>query len=249
MSDIVQNTLFHSLGDGARPTKFRVQIMPPQSLLNKYNLKIEDLDIQCTSTKLPSVSSQVIDYKFKGRNIPLPGFQEYDQTWTCTFYNMENNAIRRLLIDWLLSNKNHQYFNNATSMNKMDWDYTMIHIYQLDYEYSKTTQIVSCVNAFPTSVGEIELNAESLNQIQTFNVEFRFSHFEINTISINGKTANDIAQEIQSAVQKITNNIVKSISNTLKNKVINPLFEAIGNSKVGKFFGSSFESLNDFLDN
>jgi T4-like virus tail tube protein gp19 len=248
MSDILQNKLYSVLGDGGRPTKFKLNLMPPRQLMNKYNLKFEDLDILCHATTLPSLSAQITEYKFKGRTIPLPGIQEYNQTWTCTFYNHENHNLRQLMIDWLLSAQTHNYSENLSSLHKIDIDLSMIHLYQVDYEFDKDMVVYTMVNAFPKNISEIELNSESLSQIESFTVEFAYSYFEINKISGVGLTANDIADKIQTGIQKIANNIFKSVSNTIKNKVINPLTDTIANSKVGKFIGESLESFEDFID-
>lgn len=222
MSDLIQNKLNSVVGDVARPTKFKCAIFPPSTV--KFNISLnggdaspkdvssnqaaEYLDYFCFSSSFPGVSADTLDFKYKGRNIPIKSVQNYEQTWTATFYNDERHAVRKLFIDWVLLGQRHQYTTNlSTEKNE---EFPSISIYQLDYELTKDMVIYSMMNVYPRNVGNVEVSYDNLNQVETFTVEFSFSHFEIIQVEGNGLTSSEISSLIQSTIQNTLNGIRNS---------------------------------------
>ena len=88
MASQIQNLLEKTLGDGARSTNFEVFFnMGSDTILNDKNILIK-------STALPTRSHQIIDFKYRGKSIPLRGQTKYSQTWECTFYITERHDVR-----------------------------------------------------------------------------------------------------------------------------------------------------------
>lgn len=242
MSDIIQNTINKVVGEGARPTKFKCQIFLPKTLLSKYGLTYNDLDIFGFTGSFPGYTTETLDYKFKGRNIPLKGVQNYEQKWTATFYNDENHKIRQLFLDWIENNQNEHFyeFNESVEFNPI-----LLHIYQMNYELERDTALYTLVNVFPTNISSIELSYENLNQIESFSVEFSYSHFEYSIIERSGLTSNEIANKIQSTIQNVTNKVFSSIMNKAKEKLL-PVTDYIEN-KVSGLFSYAQDKMSDFL--
>lgn len=251
MSDLIQNKMNNLLGDLARPTKFKCIIYPPDQA--KFQLSMnggdanpttlsstnaaEYLDWFCYAASFPGVTVEQIDFKYRGRNLPVRSIQTYEQTWTATFYNDEKHAVRRLFIDWALLGQNHLYAGGATR----NYD-TMpsISIYQQDFELTKDMVVYTMMNVFPKSVGAIETSYDNLNQVESFTVEFAFTHFEINTVSGTGLTSQEVSSMIQSTIQNTINNIkdkaldfARDIGSSLLDKakdLVSPYTEKISES-------------------
>lgn len=221
MSDVIQNRIFQVIGDGARPAKFKATININQKLLEKYNVQLQDIDVFCFQAQIPEMRAGNIEYKYKGRNIPVPSVQEFEQTIALQFYNDEKHTLRRLFLDWIESNQVEVYDGHKTEFTKDDLAPTSIFLYQLNYELNKETTIYSLWNVFPISVGEIEFNSESLNEKQIFTVTFKYSHFDLNTVKGIGMTADDLQNAVKSTIREITNSVMNDVK-TAATKIAEP---------------------------
>lgn len=237
MSDILQNKFYTVLGDGARSAKFRTQILVPDELLGDF--KGSDLDFITKSASFPSFEVQTTDIKFKGRSIPIPGIQEYSKKATFTFYNDENHTIRKVFLDWMNRSQTHRFDNSI----QLDPKFISVHLFQLNYELDKDTVAYSLFNAFPTSVSEIDVSSDTQSEVETFTVDFSYSHFSVNQISGVGLTSDDIAQQLKNAAQSIANTFVKQVKNVVGGAV---------DALIGKaldFIGlqDPYNSMDDFI--
>ena len=214
MSDVIQNRIFQVLGDGARPSKFKATININSKLLEKYNVQLQDIDVLCFQSPVPEVRAGNIEYKYKGRNIPVPSVQEYEQTIQLQFYNDEKHRLRRLFLDWIESNQVEVYTDNLTEFTRDDLAPSSIFLYQLNYELNKETVIYSLWNVFPVSVGELDFNSESINEKQIFNVSFKYTHFEINAVKGIGMTADDLQNAVKQTIKDITNSVMNDVKST-----------------------------------
>ncbi len=83
MSSAIQNIIEHALGDGARPSKFDLQVLMPTATLYP---DAESLSILAKTTSFPGKQHEIITLKHKGRSIPMRGQVRYTHSWDCTFY-------------------------------------------------------------------------------------------------------------------------------------------------------------------
>lgn len=247
MADIIQNKMNQVMGDLARPTKFKCQIFPPKeikcelSILNEGDSATSStseisqyLDYFCHATSFPGLTVETIDFKYRGRTLPVKSVQTYQQKWTATFYNDEKHAVRKLFLDWMTYDQAYQ-FEDKTKGN-FEGILPSISIYQLDFEMSKDCVVYTMMNVFPTNVGEVSVQYDGLNQIETFTVEFAYTHFEINTISGEGLTSSEVTSLIKNTIQ----NTINSVTNTLKDAVFGALDDLV--SPVLHSVSDSFEN-------
>jgi len=106
MSSGVQNLLDSVLNDGARPSKFEVYFS-----FKDPNTGISSTDIVFLgkTTSFPSKSHSPVDFKYKGRKIPIKGQVKYNQVWDCTFYLTEDHKLKYVFDNWMESLDNIHY--------------------------------------------------------------------------------------------------------------------------------------------
>ena len=250
MSDIIQNGMYKVLGDMSRPTKFKCMIFLPKILKN-ISVKEQDIDTYCKATSFPSLSTEIIEIDYKGRTIPIQGMQRIEQTWSCEFYNDESHLLRNLFINWMLMSQYYNYGNNIHMPNE-DRLVSAMSIYQLDYELKKQTAVNTFFNVFPIEVSEIELNSESVSQVQTFSVKFAYSHFQVTTIDSKFMSANDIADKIKSMIQDTLNSIANSVMGAVKSTIGGTIDSLVGNTKsalggISNKLSSGISNATDFF--
>lgn len=172
------NTFRSSLsGDGARPTLFEVLINFPSTIAGAY--PIEQSAFQCKASNLPASTIGMIEVPYFGRKIKVAGDRTFDD-WTCTFINDENFNIRNALEYWSnamdqLSTNNQRKRINGADQNP----YSYVANITIN-QYGKQGEIVkeyTLVNAFPTSVGQIDVSWENNDQIEEFDVQWTYDYF------------------------------------------------------------------------
>ena len=221
MSDLIQNKMNLVLGDLARSAKFKCQIFPPKSVKFKpvnSNGEITSspeisqyLDYFCYAASFPGQTAEAREFKYFGKTIPIPGDVQQTQKWTATFYNDEFHNVRKLFLDWMNSNQTFVSSNPKQIRSEL----TSIHIYQLNYEMESEIAVYSMWNCFPTNISDIEVSYDSVNQVETFTVDFSFSHFTINELKSNSGNLTDILIQdgILGLVGSIASGAVQSLVN------------------------------------
>jgi hypothetical protein len=176
------------LGDGARSNKFDVFFSIDGGMFDKR------LSALCQNTSLPGLNTDVIEYKYKGKPIPIPIGCTYTQDWECTFLVDDNHDIKKFFEDWIS-----MYDTRSEDLTYTGESYHPISIpgggtldkptinvrvvqYNFDAEISPFTQNDSNVtatymlyNVFPVSTSSIGYTSE--DDMETLTVNFKFSHF------------------------------------------------------------------------
>lgn len=199
MSSIVQNMLQNALGDGARATKFEVffQFTNP-----KTGISDDDLIALVKTTNFPGKSHTTIDFKYKGRSIPIKGQTKYSQTWECTFYLTEDHKLKYAFENWIeaLDQKHNYYYDyelaaagvdETQRLHSVTNNYTTtINLFQKSFDDKTQRAKYTLYNVFPIDVSPIQYSYESIGQIQEFTVTFAYSYFTMEVLK--GKSGNFI---------------------------------------------------------
>lgn len=249
MSDIIQNIINNTLGDGARSTKFRCFISIP----TKNNSNIE-LDVLCKASAFPGKSTELIDFKHKGKSIMIPGQEKYEQTWELTFYLEEDHKNRKLFDEWMsgmhydnYSTKNNPFINTIkNSDNKIAG---IMGISQLNFEMDKEVCNYVLYNVFPTNISNIQTSSDALGALLEYNVTFTYTHYDIydgdNTLN-----AKDIAELVRNKVQGIINDAISSVADMISDtEIVRDIDSVIGgiNSTIGTNLPKIGTNLKNFL--
>ena len=165
------------IGGGARANQFRVTITPPSGIA--IGLDVRRTSFLCTASNLPASTLGEIAVPFRGRNIYVSGDRPAPETWTTTFYNDTDFMIRNAMERW--QNGINDYANNTGVTAPSDYQ-TDIFVEQLDIDDTtlKTYIFRAC---YPLTVAAIELSSAEATELETFEVTWRYQHFEPSGVS------------------------------------------------------------------
>ena len=164
------------IGGGARANQFRVTITPPPGIA--IGLDVRRASFLVTASNLPQSQLGEIAVPFRGRNIYVTGDRPAPEPWTVTFFNDTDFMVRTAMERW--HNGINNFADNTGVTNAADYQ-TDLFVEQLDRD---DTILKSYVfrSAFPVSVGQIDLTNEETTTIETFEVQWRYQHFEPSSV-------------------------------------------------------------------
>lgn len=167
----IKSTL--SKGSAARSSKYVVYFSLPPEVTKSATL--EEMSFMCKSATFPSVTIGQIEFWNQGRKLPIPGDTSYETLWTVTFYNDANHSIRRTFLAWQAGIDNFQSNTHSGNPGGLFVDMKVCQIDSLE----KETAVYTFHNVWVQSVGEISVSADSVDQVQEFDITFSFSDFVI----------------------------------------------------------------------
>ena len=165
------------IGGGARANQFRVTITPPPGIA--IGLDVRRASFLVTASRLPESTLGEIAVPFRGRNIYVTGDRPAPETWTTTFFNDTDFMVRNAMERW--HNGINNFADNTGVTNAADYQ-TDLFVEQLDRD---DTILKSYVfrSAFPVGITAIDLTNEETTTIETFEVTWRYQHFEPSAVS------------------------------------------------------------------
>ena len=165
------------IGGGARANQYRVTVVPPPGIAT--GLDIRRTSFLVTASNLPASTLGEIAIPFRGRNIYISGDRPAPDTWSTTFYNDTDFMIRNAMELW--QNGINSYVDNTGVISPSDYQ-TDLTVEQLDRD---DTVLKSYIfrNAFPLTIGAIELSNAEATEIETFPITWRYQHFEPSGVS------------------------------------------------------------------
>ena len=165
------------IGGGARANQFRVTITPPSGIA--IGLDVRRASFLVTASQLPASTLGEIPVPFRGRNIYVTGDRPAPEPWTTTFYNDTDFMVRNAMERW--HNGINDFANNTGVTSPSDYQ-TDLTVEQLDRDDTvlKTYILRNC---FPLSVGEIALSSAEATEIETFDVTWKYQHFEASGVN------------------------------------------------------------------
>ena len=165
------------IGGGARANQFRVTITPPPGIA--IGLDVRRASFLVTASNLPGSTLGEIAVPFRGRNIYVAGDRPAPEPWTVTFYNDTDFMVRNAMERW--HNGINDFANNTGVVNSADFQ-TDLFVEQLDRDETILKTYIFR-SAFPLTVGQIELSTAEATEIETFEVTWRYQHFEPSAVS------------------------------------------------------------------
>ena len=165
------------IGGGARANQFRVTITPPPGIA--IGLDVRRASFLVTASVLPASTLGEIAVPFRGRSIYVTGDRPEPEAWSTTFYNDTDFMIRNAMERW--QNGINDYANNTGVINSADYQ-TDLFVEQLDRD---DTILKSYIfrNAYPLTIGDIALSSAEAGEIETFEVTWRYQHYEPSGVS------------------------------------------------------------------
>ena len=103
----------------------------------------------------------------------------FDEAWTATFYNDTDFMIRNAMERW--SNGINDFADNTGVIAPSDYQSDLT-VEQLDRDDAVLKTYIFR-SAWPTTIGTIELSSATADAIETFDVTWRFQHFEASGVN------------------------------------------------------------------
>jgi len=174
-------------GGGARPNLFEVELAFPAGI-GIDNDVIENARFLVKAAALPASTIAPIDVPFRGRILKIAGDRTFE-TWTITVLNDTTFEIRSAMEKWM------NYMNkldNATGVTDPVLYQTDAIVNQLDRS-GGILRRYRFKDIFPTNVSTIDLNYETTDTIQEFQVEMQVHYWEAYKGSAPGSGGEDIS--------------------------------------------------------
>ena len=161
-------------GGGARANLFDVRVNFPAYALGDAELT----SFMAKGAQLPASVQTAIEVPFRGRVLKIAGDRTFEE-WTITVINDTGFEIRDAMERWMNGINSHNANTGFTDPAEYQSD---LSVDQLDKDGSvlKTYNFRSC---FPTNVSAIDLNYDTVNVIEEFQVTFQVQYWESNTTS------------------------------------------------------------------
>ena len=150
---------------GAGPRNNRFEVFIPRSG-NK-------IQFVCKTAALPGQVIEPMEIKYKGLTVKLAGDRTFEN-WTVGIYNDTELSVRSEIEAWMedivpkdssVGPVRYEYMVDRATVSQLGRDDSVIATYEF-------------FNMWPTNLGAIELDTEGGDAIETFDVEFCYSHFE-----------------------------------------------------------------------
>lgn len=171
MANIVSE-LKAALGPGQRSSKYKVKMNMPQASGQMGGKVINTL---AKSASFPGVTQGPIEVFTQGRKFILPGETDYENSWSMTFHQTEGHELRREFLKWMKAMDD--WHDNKHQGNLVEL-MTDVEVSQLDHnEEEAVTYLFK--DMFPQSVGTVEVNDTTQNEIQEFEVTFQFTSWVV----------------------------------------------------------------------
>ena len=165
------------IGGGARANQYRVTITPPPGIA--IGLDVRRSSFLVTASSLPAQTLAEIAIPFRGRQIYIAGDRSFDDPWTTTFMNDTDFMIRNAMERWSNGINDLAAATGVIAPADYQTDLTVEHLDRDD------TVLKSYIfrSAWPTSVTAIDLTSEEAAAIETFDVQWRYQHFEASAVN------------------------------------------------------------------
>jgi len=158
---------------GARPTLFEVYLSVPQGI-GIDNVSVDKFRFVCRAAELPASAVSAIEIPYFGRKIKVAGERAFAD-WSVTVMNDEDFAVRSMFETW--SNALNRLVSNVRDPNINAENYKAdleIIQYGKDGTELRSYQLVG---AFPTEIGNIALDWDSSNAVESFSVNFSYDYW------------------------------------------------------------------------
>ena len=161
-------------GGGARANQFKVTLPFPG--FASVGGETSDMAFLCTATNTPASTVSDVAVPFRGRSLYVAGDRTFD-TWATTVLNDTDFKIYRAVERWLNGINNMTDNEGLTNPSDYQVDAFVDH---LDRN-GATLKSWTFRGLFPTALPGIALNYGTNNDVETFDVTWRYQYFETDT--------------------------------------------------------------------
>ena len=150
---------------GARANLFRIILNFP----TYADGNVEKASFLCRAAQIPGATVGIVEVPFRGRMLKLPGDRTFED-WTVSIYNDNEFDIHSAMVRW---QDGMNGFTTNTGFTNPETMFADLRVQQLDREENVVKEFV-IEDAFPTTLGAIELNYDQQTAIEQFDVTFAY---------------------------------------------------------------------------
>lgn len=163
------------IGGGARANQFRVDLSFP-NFVTAGTLVGINAQFMCKAAQLPQSTIDNTPVFYRGRQVNFAGERTF-APWTVSVYNDTTFAVRNALERWSDGIMNHTATDGRT--NPGDYQVDLL-VTQLDRN-GAAIKSYTFRDAYPTVISPIQLDYETNNVIEMFDVEWTYNYWTSNT--------------------------------------------------------------------
>jgi hypothetical protein len=168
---------------GARPTLFQVILTMPPGIVGD----LSTLQFMARATQIPASNLGLIQIPYIGRKVKIAGDRTYDP-WTITVMNDEDFKIRNSLEVW--NQRINTHVGNLRDGNLQEERlYKSVGTVTQFGKQGDVLRTYSLAGCFPETVSAIDLDWNSNDQIEEFQVVFQYDYFVVSGPTTNGVIA------------------------------------------------------------
>ena len=171
-------------GGGARPNQFRVDLQFPSYVTGGRVAAVQG-QFLCKAAQLPASTLENLPIQYRGRAVNFAAERTF-APWTITVYNDTNFGIRNAIERWQTGIQ--EYATTEGRTNPADYQADLL-VTQLDRN-GASVKTYKFVDAFPLSIGIVQLDYDTTNAIETFDVEWQYNFFTSDTAESGGLGVN-----------------------------------------------------------
>ena len=162
-------------GGGARANQFQVMLDNPAGITAGLNGARDAYMVKASS--LPGQTITEVPVPFRGRTLYLAGDREFE-TWTTTVINDTDFLVRNAIETWMSGINDLETSAGATLPASY---FGVMRVEQLDRS-NNLLKSYTLKNCWPTSISAIELSYDTVSEIETFDVTWRYTDFSASGI-------------------------------------------------------------------
>lgn len=159
-------------GGGARVNLFECRVNFPGLVVGDRLTEQSSFLVKATSG-IPASTITPIEVPFRGRNLKVAGDMTFGETWQITVINDADFNLRDAFENWMNRINNHEA--NVSDFAPLGY-YQNMELRQLDKDES-VIKTYTFIDAFPTAVSAIGLDAAPDGGIEEFTVDFSYQYW------------------------------------------------------------------------
>jgi len=157
-------------GGGARANQFEVVLTSPPGIAT--GLDTANASFMIKASSLPGQTITELPIPFRGRTLYLAGDREFE-TWTTTCINETTFALRNAIERWMSGINDLETSQGVTNPASY---FAQMEVRQLDRDNVILKRYI-LKNCWPTIVAPIDLNYDTVSEVETFDVTWRYTDF------------------------------------------------------------------------
>ena len=159
-------------GGGVRPTMFQVELTFPDTVVPDPTLAEQESTFLVKAAALPASNVGTIAVPFRGRQLKVSGDRVFDP-WNTTVINDVSFGLRKAFEEWSERIQNMNYVLGSNTLNDY---FATATVRQLDRDGNQL-RAYSFRGVWPSTVGEIALDFDSTDQVETYDVAFNVQYW------------------------------------------------------------------------